>query len=137
MFDDAHDEGAETLALTLSRPFGAQLSDAQATGTIANTDPMPRAWLARFGRTVAEHVVEAVDERLTAPREAQSQVTIAGQRLDLEGNAREWDAAEARAARDALETLSGRRLGDVEGREHLRGQHLRPGTGRARTRPAP
>ncbi len=117
VFDDAHDEGAETLALTLSRPFGAQLSDAQATGTIANTDPMPRAWLARFGRTVAEHVVEAVDERLTAPREAQSQVTIAGQRLDLEGNAREWDAAEARAARDALETLSGRRLGDVEGRD--------------------
>ena len=117
VFDDAHDEGAETLALTLSRPFGAQLSHAQATGTIANTDPMPRAWLARFGRTVAEHVVEAVDERLTAPREAQSQVTIAGQRVDLEGNAREWDATEVRAARDALETLSGRRRGDVEGRD--------------------
>ena len=117
VFDDAHDEGAETLALTLSRPFGAQLSHAQATGTIANTDPMPRAWLARFGRTVAEHVVEAVDERLTAPREAQSQVTIAGQRVDLKSNARAWDAAEARAARDALETLSGRRPGDVEGRD--------------------
>ena len=117
VFDDAHDEGAETLALTLSRPFGTQLSHAQATGTIANTDPMPRAWLARFGRTVAEHVVEAVDERLTAPHEAQSQVTIAGRRVDLEGNAREWDAAEARAARDALGTLSGRRRGDVEGRD--------------------
>ena len=117
VFDDAHDEGTETLALTLSGPFGARLSHAQATGTIANTGPMPRAWLARFGRTVAEHVVEAVDERLTAPREAPSQVTIAGQRVDLEGNAREWDAAEARAARDALETLSGRRPGDVEGRD--------------------
>ena len=117
VFDDAHDEGAETLTLTLSRPFGARLSHAQATGTIANTDPMPRAWLARFGRTVAEHVVEAVDERLTAPREAPSQVTIAGLRVDLEGNAREWDAAEARAARDALEILSGRRPGDVEGRD--------------------
>ena len=127
VFDDAHDEGAETLALTLSRPFGAQLSHAQATGTIANTDPMPRAWLARFGRTVAEHVVEAVDERLTAPREAQSQVTIAGQRVDLEGNAREWDATEVRAARDALETLSGRRPERCRGPGRLRGQHLRPG----------
>ena len=117
VFDDAHDEGAETLALTLSRPFGAQLSDAQATGTIANTDSMPRAWLAHFGRTVAEHVIEAMDERLTAPREAQSQVTIAGHRVDLEGNAREWDAAEARVAREALETLSGRRRGEVEGRD--------------------
>ena len=117
VFDDAHDEGAETLALTLSRPFGARLADAQATGTIANTDPMPRAWLARFGRTVAEHVVEAVDERLTAPREAPSQVTVAGLRVDLGGNTREWDAAEARAARDALGTLSGRRWGDVEGRD--------------------
>ena len=117
VFDDAHDEGEETLMLTLSHPFGPRLADAQATGTIANTDPMPRAWLARFGRTVAEQVVEAVDERLTAPREASSQVTIAGQRVDLEGNAREWDAAEARAARDALETLSGRRRNDVEGRD--------------------
>ena len=116
------DGSATVLTLAFSVTAGdtvevAYTVPAQGSARITNTDPMPRAWLARFGRTVAEHVVEAVDERLAAPREAQSQVTIAGQRVDLEGNAREWDAAEARAARDALEILSGRRPGDVEGRD--------------------
>ena len=53
---DDHNEGSETMTLTLSRPFGAALLDATATGTISNTGPMPAAWLARFGRTVAEQV---------------------------------------------------------------------------------
>ena len=52
VLDDAHDEGSETLTLTLSNASGARLGDAQATGTITNTDPMPRAWAVRFGRTV-------------------------------------------------------------------------------------
>ena len=69
VLNDSHDEGSETLTLTLSRPFGAEFSDAQATGTIANTGPIPQAWLARFGRTAAEHVLEGVEERLTAARE--------------------------------------------------------------------
>ena len=30
--------------------------------------PSPRAWLARFGRTVAEQVLEAVEDRVSAPR---------------------------------------------------------------------
>ena len=42
VLDDAHEEGAETLRLTLTRPFGALLSDAEATGTIDNEDPLPR-----------------------------------------------------------------------------------------------
>ena len=50
VLNDTHDEGSETLTLSLSRPFGAKLSDAQATGTIVNTGPIPQAWLARFGR---------------------------------------------------------------------------------------
>ncbi len=78
VLNDAHDEGSETLTLTLSRPFGAQLSDAQATGTILNTGPIPQAWLARFGRTAAEHVLEGVEERLTATREAGTRIAIAG-----------------------------------------------------------
>ena len=68
VIDDDHDEGSETLTLTLSQPFGARISDGTATGTIVNTDPMPQAWIARFGRTVAEQVLEAVESRKTAPR---------------------------------------------------------------------
>ena len=55
VLDDAHDEGEETFTLTLSNPRGgnAWLKDATAIGTIENDDPMPQAWLARFGRTIA------------------------------------------------------------------------------------
>ena len=66
--DDGHDEGAETMTLALSSPEGAALSRAKATGTIENTDPMPWAWLARFGRTVAEQVVEGVSARFEGTR---------------------------------------------------------------------
>ena len=41
VLDDAHDEGSETLTLTLSNPSGAYIEDGEATGTINNTDPMP------------------------------------------------------------------------------------------------
>ena len=64
VLDDAHDEGAETLTLTLSEPFDARLIDAEATGTIVNDDVVPQAWLAGFGRTVAEQVLGAVQDRL-------------------------------------------------------------------------
>ena len=81
VLDDAHDEGAETLALTLSYPFGARVADGEATGTITNVDALPRAWLARFGRTAAEQVLGAVDRRLRAARSAETRVTLAGHRV--------------------------------------------------------
>ena len=49
VLDDAHDEGEETFTLALSNVSGARLEDAEATGTIENTDLMPAALLARFG----------------------------------------------------------------------------------------
>ena len=64
VLDDAIDEGSETLTFTLSNPSGAAIKDSEATGTITNTDPMPKAWLARFGRSAATHVLDAVEERL-------------------------------------------------------------------------
>ena len=66
VLDDAVDERQETFTLTLSNASGgnAYLLGASATGTIENSDPMPRAWLARFGRTAAVHVLNAVEERL-------------------------------------------------------------------------
>ena len=81
VLDDAHDEGEETLTLTLSNAAGGRLTDGEATGTIKNRDPLPRALLARFGRTAAVHVVEHVEERLQAPREPGFRGRFAGQEL--------------------------------------------------------
>ena len=81
VFDDEHDEGSETLTLTLSNPRGARLGDATATGTIENSDPIPKAWIARFGRTVADQVLDAVDARLRASRTSGVSVSVAGQRI--------------------------------------------------------
>ena len=81
VLDDAHDEGEETLSLTLSNASSGRLTDGEATGTIENHDPMPRALLARFGRTAAVHVVEHVEERLRAPREPGFRGRFAGREL--------------------------------------------------------
>ena len=81
--DDSHDEGEETFTLTLSNPSGnnSWLTDAQATGTIENTDPLPRALLARFGRATALHVMEQVEARLEAPRDPGFRGRFAGREL--------------------------------------------------------
>lgn len=80
--DDDHDEGEETLTLTISSPSGATLARAEATGVIVNADPMPRAWLARFGRSVAEGVVDAVERRRLGGGTNGLHVTAAGRGLD-------------------------------------------------------
>ncbi len=81
VLDDAHDEGEETLTLSLSNVSGGRLTDDEATGTIVNSDPLPRALLARFGRTAAVHVVEHVEERMAAPREPGFEGRFAGRQL--------------------------------------------------------
>ena len=83
VLDDTIDEGSETLTVTLSNVSGAYLADATATGTIRNSDLMPQAWLARFGRTVADQVVDAVQDRLQGPPAAGVQVTLAGERISI------------------------------------------------------
>ena len=82
VLDDVIDEGQETFALRLSNATGARIADAEATGTVSNGDPLQKMWLSRFGRTVADHVVDAVAGRLSAPL-AGAQVTLAGQSVDL------------------------------------------------------
>ena len=66
VLDDGHDEGSETMTLRLQSPSPTRvkLANASATGTINNTDPMPRAWITRFGRTVGGQVVDALTGRL-------------------------------------------------------------------------
>ena len=81
VLDDAHDEGEETLTLTLSNASSGRITNANATGTIENRDPLPRALLARFGRTAAVHVVEHIEERLQAPREPGFEGRFAGRQL--------------------------------------------------------
>ena len=83
VLDDTHDEESETLRLTLSTPSGAYLADATATGTINNSDPLQRAWLSRFGRTVGTHVADAVGERLWSTPGKGSHLQVGGYRLPL------------------------------------------------------
>ena len=79
VLNDEHDEGTETLNLSLSRPYGAELADGEAVGSIVNSDPLPRAWVSRFGHTVAAHVLDAVEARLRGG--GGTQVTLGGHRL--------------------------------------------------------
>ena len=81
VLDDAHDEGEETFVLALSNASGARLEDADATGTIENTDLLPSALIARFGRATAEHVVEHVEERMAKPREPGLRARFAGREV--------------------------------------------------------
>ena len=98
VLDDAHDEGEETLTLTLSNASGAHVADDSATGTIENNDPLQQAWLARFGRTAAQHVLDGVQARLTASRQPGMQATVVGHTLG--------DTGEATAAQDGFRGLS-------------------------------
>ena len=83
VLDDAHDEGEETLSLRLSAASGALIADGVATGTIENSDPLQQAWLARFGRTAATHVTDAVGDRLRGAPGQDSHLTVGGYRLPL------------------------------------------------------
>ncbi|MCY3650443.1 MAG: hypothetical protein OXG40_11930, partial [Acidimicrobiaceae bacterium] len=48
----------------------------------AKSNPVA-AWQTRFGRTVAEHALEGVSNRIEAPRHGQTEIQLAGYQLDL------------------------------------------------------
>ena len=107
VLDDSHDEDSETLTLTLTNPSPSEyvrIADGTATGTIENSDPLPKAWIARFGRTVAEQVMGAVENRLEAARRPGVEVSLAGERI---GGVAPPGGSEAREAETRLEALSG------------------------------
>ena len=83
VIDDSHDEDPETFEIVLSDAHGAAIADGVGVATIVNDDPMPAAFLARFGRTVAEQALDGIAGRIAAPREAGAQGTIAGQALSF------------------------------------------------------
>ena len=91
LYNDSHDEDPETFEMVLfdagvNGPPGVSVSiaDGVAVGTITNSDPMPAAWLARFGRTAAEQALDGIAGRIAAPRSAGVQGTIAGQALNFD-----------------------------------------------------
>ena len=100
VLNDAHDEGSETLTLTLSNVTGAVISDGEATGTITNDDPIPQAWISRFGRTVAHQVLDAVDARMDSQPTAGLAMTLAGQPVDWLDGADESQPVEGLAANE-------------------------------------
>ena len=110
--DDSVPDSGETVVATISNARlcdnasrGIVLSRASATGTIQNDDPMLRAWLARFGRTVAEQTVDAVESRIRAVPRPGVDLTVAGQRIGTGATAKlrnetdradnRWTAAQA------------------------------------------
>ena len=82
IYNDSHDEDPETFEMVLfDASDGVSIADGVAVGTIVNDDPMPAAWLARFGRAVAEHALRDIADRIAAPRTAGVEGVLAGQAL--------------------------------------------------------
>ena len=143
VLDDELDEGSETLTLTVwnRSPQHMSVADPTGTGTIFNTDRMPKAWIARFGRTVAEQVLDAVDARMRAKRVPGGEARLAGRRIGLgplfgagsggdavSGRARtwEWESVAPSAARDLADRLNG---GADPARQGLGSRPRSPGYG--------
>ena len=111
---DEVDEGSETMTVTLTNPVGARIADGTATGTITNTGHIPQAWIARFGRTVADQVLDAVGARLRAARTAEASISLGGQgiggaapKVDGQADGRANGQAVAAAGPDSAGTPAG------------------------------
>ena len=88
IIDDRVNDNGETVKVKISNARlcndpsqTLSITRAEATGTIRNSDPLPQALMARFGRAVAVHVVERVEERMAASREAGFEAQFAGRQL--------------------------------------------------------
>ena len=123
VLDDGHDEGSETLTLTLSNAQGARIADATATGTITNSDAIPKAWIARFGRTVAEQVLDAVEGRMRATPAPGVEVALAGERIGEQaepGSEAERDAWREEEARREAQRFADSLRGETDPDEAAR-----------------
>ena len=114
IIDDSVDDNGETVKVRISnaRLCGnssrtIDIVTDEATGTINDEAPIPREWLARFGRTVAEQAVDAVESRIRSAPKPGVEVRLAGRRIGpragtgaapQDGEARQAAAAAARLA---------------------------------------
>ena len=93
IIDDAINDDGETVKVKISNArlcndaskTVSSIENAEATGTINNSDPMPLAWMVRFGRTVGSQVVDALGQRLDGG--TASHVTVGGINLTGEPGA--------------------------------------------------
>ena len=73
LIDDVLDGGEKKFKVLIFKNEGVFTAidsrENRATGTIINDDPMPRAWLSRFGRTVGSQAVEAISSRMGKTQE--------------------------------------------------------------------
>ena len=115
ILDDSHDEGSETMELVMApapgsrQRDGARFADNVGIGTISNSDPLPRAWLIRFGRTVSQQVVDALQARFTSsPASPGLELTVAGEELSSAPPLQENQQVLAKLL--GFETVSSKRL---------------------------
>ena len=118
IYNDSHDEDPETFEMVLyDVSDGVSIADDVAVGTIVNDDPMPAAWLSRFGRTAAEQALDSIAGRIAASRSAGIQGAIAGQALILDSESKlsthDIGSDVARAFDKGSTRLSDDRLGPV------------------------
>ena len=106
--DDSIDEPDETIVVEGTSP-GLEVT--AATVSIVNEDSMPKAWIARFGRTVAEQVLKAADIRMSALPRPGVEAHVAGHRVGNAGTAADgavpWTGAGQAAGQVAGRSLSG------------------------------
>ena len=121
---DSHGEDSETMTLVLSNAAGAEI--AEGTGTIRESESIVKAWIARFGRTVVDHVLDGVAERMKAPRAARLSATLGGQALPLSGDA----GVETREAQVRAKALSDWLNGETRDNDEARhiGSHTVTGS---------
>ena len=112
IIDDSMNDNGETVKVKISNAHvcgdpsqTVSITRAEATGTITNSDPIPQAWLARFGRTVADQVLDAVEGRMTAARVPGTELSVAGQRVGG-GSAAAPVAVDTGEAEAGLEALA-------------------------------
>ncbi len=85
LYNDNHDEDPETFQMVIfdagvsGSDVTVSIANSTATGTIINDDPMPQAWLTRFGRTVAQQAIDGLSDRIADSRTAGMQGSVAGQ----------------------------------------------------------
>ena len=91
--DDTTDEPNGAITATVTGGIGYSVHNTAHTASVTVNDndaatSMERAlpaWLARFGRTVTDQVLEAVTDRLAAPRSPGMTLSLAGRALPIRG----------------------------------------------------